>query len=666
MNESDEIPERFYSPSAHVDTDHDIFIAFEEISDPISLPKFYSSAGQWQSPVHPIREPLKPNAAVDMHEKISPITASNQFSPSDKVFNLLEAVQVELRGILTKIDMIQLDQCEIRAKTNSSLAMNTDTKAKVSALESRVESLAIKFKAAYEKGYFNHDGPQGDLDPTIKAKPVDDIALSQGNDGLADSKRLKERLKSAMKAEVDFIQHSKRLTWKERVFGICESDARLGVEGSRLIHPNSPFMRGVVVLSGLFLIYTSAVVPVQLFMWNYDDPCNKFPTLFFDVAVDSFFLLEVLLQFAVGTLDEDGGYCDDAVAIARRSLSSPAGFWFDAATSVPFSFLDFKLHLDCVYRLARTSNLSDLRIVRIVKVLRILRILRILKAIKFIRRVEDFVIILIGPGLFKIGRLLSVVLLTVHVLACLFWRVKLETADPAAVADFLATRGIPADDLTQIYTCCFYFIWTVFTTVGFGDISATTTGERVFCIFLFVAAATIFGTLVSQINEIISASEASAKERDRYVDTYLAIKPRLPMTIQLEIRSWERFNFSRQQQQKKSKEVLSRRSLPERLRIAVARNIENNLFSKVAFLREMDTIENIRSLFSAELFLKSQTRYFPKGTLIADSRDVANGLMVIAAGHVGMELPLDSSEADVRAKNHGGHARSSLYVFGRG
>ena len=29
---------------------------------------------------------------------------------------------------------------------------------------------------------------------------------------------------------------------------------------------------------------------VQLCLWNYDDPCNTFPTLRFDVAVDSFFL----------------------------------------------------------------------------------------------------------------------------------------------------------------------------------------------------------------------------------------------------------------------------------------------------------------------------------------------------------------------------------------
>ena len=26
-------------------------------------------------------------------------------------------------------------------------------------------------------------------------------------------------------------------------------------------------------------------------MWDYDDPCNKFPTLYFDVYVDAFFVV---------------------------------------------------------------------------------------------------------------------------------------------------------------------------------------------------------------------------------------------------------------------------------------------------------------------------------------------------------------------------------------
>ena len=59
--------------------------------------------------------------------------------------------------------------------------------------------------------------------------------------------------------------------------------------------PSRASLAAVVLLSGALLLYTAAVVPVQLFMWDYEDPCNKFPTLYFDVAADSFFLVRVAI-----------------------------------------------------------------------------------------------------------------------------------------------------------------------------------------------------------------------------------------------------------------------------------------------------------------------------------------------------------------------------------
>ena len=44
--------------------------------------------------------------------------------------------------------------------------------------------------------------------------------------------------------------------------------------------------------------------------------------------------------------------------------------------------------------------------------------------------------------------------------------------------------------------------------------------------------------------------------------------------------------------------------------------------------------------------MMSTTRYFAEGSLIADSREIATGLMVITSGSVGVELPMDSNEAD--------------------
>ncbi len=50
----------------------------------------------------------------------------------------------------------------------------------------------------------------------------------------------------------------------------------------------------MIASSGVFLLYTAVVAPIQLFLWNYDDPCNIFPTLYLDLVVDLFFLVDPL------------------------------------------------------------------------------------------------------------------------------------------------------------------------------------------------------------------------------------------------------------------------------------------------------------------------------------------------------------------------------------
>jgi hypothetical protein len=62
--------------------------------------------------------------------------------------------------------------------------------------------------------------------------------------------------------------------------------------------------------------------------------------------------------------------------------------------------------------------------------------------------------------------------------------------------------------------------------------------------------------------------------------------------------------------------------------------------------------------------MMSTTKYFSEGSLIADSRDLATGLMVITSGTVGIELPVDSAEAD--EENSMPNGTTLLYILGRG
>jgi hypothetical protein len=62
--------------------------------------------------------------------------------------------------------------------------------------------------------------------------------------------------------------------------------------------------------------------------------------------------------------------------------------------------------------------------------------------------------------------------------------------------------------------------------------------------------------------------------------------------------------------------------------------------------------------------MMSTTKYFSEGSLIADSRELATGLMVITSGSVGIELPMDSVEAD--EENSKPNGSTLLYILERG
>ena len=84
-------------------------------------------------------------------------------------------------------------------------------------------------------------------------------------------------------------------------------------------------------------------------------------------------------------------------------------------------------------------------------------------------------------------------------------------------------------------------------------------------VFLFLAAVSLFGTLVSQLNEIVANQTKHTKALEDTLELYLGIRPRyirtqlkkksiifevlgvyfrLDVRLMLKIRGWERFVFS--------------------------------------------------------------------------------------------------------------------------
>lgn len=170
-------------------------------------------------------------------------------------------------------------------------------------------------------------------------------------------------------------------TFLEVVFGI--GPGAFGKAASRIIHPHSLFAKGVVLTTVMFLLYTAVVVPVQLgFYWDMG-PCEKMATMEIDLAMDTFFVLQIFYTFFLGHFKK-GIYVDDRGLVAEEYLRG--AFWFDVVTSIPVSYLDFYiLKTQCdVDGDAPSSDLSGLKIVRALKPLRLLKMVRILRIFRIL------------------------------------------------------------------------------------------------------------------------------------------------------------------------------------------------------------------------------------------------------------------------------------------
>jgi hypothetical protein len=70
------------------------------------------------------------------------------------------------------------------------------------------------------------------------------------------------------------------------------------------------------------------------------------------------------------------------------------------------------------------------------------------------RAVEDFGVIYLGSASFKIARLLFVAMFSVHLFACIFFRVKVVSADsPDDVALFYTSKNVAEDVSTSGIAC---------------------------------------------------------------------------------------------------------------------------------------------------------------------------------------------------------------------
>jgi hypothetical protein len=164
------------------------------------------------------------------------------------------------------------------------------------------------------------------------------------------------------------------------VFGIGPKG--LGMPSSRLIYPYSKFAVTWLGCTCVFLLYTAIVTPAVISLHWLDDECSTVPTFYFDILLDTFFLVDIVLSFFVGVVYQ-GNYMDDWKWVAQNYVTGNMAF--DVFTSIPVSYVELSIQDACATAAAAGAESGagidpgQLRFIRAIKPLRWFKLARIIK-----------------------------------------------------------------------------------------------------------------------------------------------------------------------------------------------------------------------------------------------------------------------------------------------
>ena len=95
----------------------------------------------------------------------------------------------------------------------------------------------------------------------------------------------------------------------------------------------------------------------------------------------------------------------------------------------------------------------------------------------------------------------------------------------------------------ELYFAAYYFSVTTFTTVGYGDIHATSTEERILAIFLMIGGVFAFSFATGTLTSILTTLDDTNKQinQKNLVVNYLSQRYNLDMEIKQKLHATVRF-----------------------------------------------------------------------------------------------------------------------------
>ena len=177
------------------------------------------------------------------------------------------------------------------------------------------------------------------------------------------------------------------------------------------------------------------------------------------------------------------------------------------------------------------------------------------------------------------------------------------------------------------YITALYWSFATITTVGYGDVSATTVAERAFAILAVISGGLLFSMLVAQmshlLNKMSSTYDDMHKSKLDQLGQFIRDNPELPGTLTHHlVRLFRRHRMPSYN----VKELMQ--DVPISVQSDVAYNLYRNILNEISFLRSGD------DTFIADVCARLRTVIYPENCIVYRSGEPGSDIFIVKKGIV--------------------------------
>ncbi|XP_016091054.1 potassium/sodium hyperpolarization-activated cyclic nucleotide-gated channel 3 [Sinocyclocheilus grahami] len=323
-----------------------------------------------------------------------------------------------------------------------------------------------------------------------------------------------------------------------RMFGsekaVEREQERVKSAGFWIIHPYSDFRFYWDLTMLLLMVGNLIIIPVGITFFKDE---HTPPWIVFNVVSDTFFLLDLVLNFRTGIVKEDNAEIIlDPQQIKIKYLRS----WFvvDFISSIPvdYIFLIVETRIDSdFYKTARA-----LRIVRFTKILSLLRLLRLSRLIRYIHQWEEIFHMTydLASAMVRIVNLIGMMLLLCHWDGCLQFLVPMLQDFPADC--WVSKNKMVNDTWGQQYSYALFKAMSHMLCIGYGMYPPVGMTDVWLTILSMIVGATCYAMFVGHATALIQSLDSSRRqyqEKYKQVEQYMSFH-KLPADMRQRIHDY--------------------------------------------------------------------------------------------------------------------------------